>query len=54
MDISQQISADLAMFTRYLRVEKNASPHTVKQYMADISEFVSFMEQHQISVFAAV
>ncbi|EJL47062.1 tyrosine recombinase XerC [Brevibacillus agri] len=54
MDISQQISADLAMFTRYLRVEKNASPHTVKQYMADISEFVSFMEQHQISAFAAV
>ncbi|MGN7470242.1 tyrosine recombinase XerC [Brevibacillus sp. SAFN-007a] len=54
MDMSQQISAELAMFTRYLRVEKNASPHTVKQYMADISEFVSFMEQHQIFAFAAV
>lgn len=54
MDISQQNSADIAMFTRYLQVEKNASPHTVKQYVADICEFVAFMEQHQITVFAAV
>ncbi len=54
MDISPQISTEIEMFTRYLKVEKNASPHTVKQYVADIYEFVSFMEQHQITVFAAV
>lgn len=54
MDIPQQCSTHIAMFTRYLRVEKNASPHTVKQYLADISEFVAFMEQHQIPAFAAV
>ncbi|KQL44376.1 tyrosine recombinase XerC [Brevibacillus choshinensis] len=54
MDISQLNSAEIAMFTRYLQVEKNASPHTVKQYVADIREFVAFMEQHQITVFAAV
>lgn len=54
MDISQQASAEVEMFTSYLQVEKNASPHTVKQYVADISEFVAFMEQHQITVFAAV
>jgi integrase/recombinase XerC len=54
MDKSQQISIDVELFTRYLRVEKNASPHTVKQYVADINEFVAFMEQHQIPVFAAV
>lgn len=54
MDISQQHEAEISMFTRYLRIEKNASPHTVKQYVADIREFVAFMEQHQITAFAAV
>jgi len=54
MDITSQLSTDIEMFTRYLQVERNASPHTVKQYVADINEFVSFMEQHQITVFAAV
>jgi len=54
MDISQHNSAEIAMFAQYLQIEKNASPHTVKQYVADIREFVAFMEQHQITVFAAV
>ncbi|GED53424.1 tyrosine recombinase XerC [Brevibacillus borstelensis] len=54
MDNSQQISTEIDMFVDYLRVEKNASTHTVKHYVADISEFVAFMEQHQIPVFAAV
>lgn len=54
MDKSQQFDAEISMFARYLRVEKNASPHTVKQYVADIKEFVGFMEQHQITAFAAV
>jgi integrase/recombinase XerC len=54
MDMSQQFDAEISMFARYLRVEKNASPHTVKQYVADIKEFVCFMEQHQITAFAAV
>lgn len=54
MDTSPQYQAEILMFTRYLRIEKNASPHTVKQYVADIREFVAFMEQHQITAFAAV
>ncbi|RNB77441.1 tyrosine recombinase XerC [Brevibacillus panacihumi] len=54
MDTSPQFQAEILMFTRYLRIEKNASPHTVKQYVADIREFVAFMEQHQITAFAAV
>lgn len=54
MDISQQISTQIESFVGYLKVEKNASPYTVKQYVADINEFVLFMEQHQITVFAAV
>lgn len=54
MDISQELSTEIAAYIRYLKVEKNASPYTVKQYVADIKEFVLFMEQHQITVFAAV
>jgi integrase/recombinase XerC len=54
VDISLGQSTEIESFTRYLQVEKNASPHTVKQYVADINEFVAFMEQHQITVFAAV
>jgi len=54
MDISQQLSTEIDLFDRYLKVEKNASPYTRKQYVADISEFVAFMKQHQISAFAAV
>ncbi|WP_019119107.1 tyrosine recombinase XerC [Brevibacillus massiliensis] len=50
--------ADLAVwiddFVHYLKVEKNASPHTLKQYMGDVSEFAEFMEQHQIDTLAAV
>lgn len=54
MDISANVSAEIELFTRYLKVEKNASPHTVKQYVADINEFVAFMGQHQITTFVAV
>jgi integrase/recombinase XerC len=54
MDISQQISTMVELFSHYLRVEKNASRYTQNQYVADILEFVSFMEQHQIQAFAAV
>ncbi|NGQ93998.1 tyrosine recombinase XerC [Brevibacillus sp. SYP-B805] len=54
MDISEQISTEMEHFSRYLKVEKNASPYTLSQYMADIQEFVAFMQQHQITAFAAV
>lgn len=54
MDNEQKISTEIESFIQYLRIEKNASSLTVKHYVADISEFVAFMEQHQIPVFAAV
>jgi integrase/recombinase XerC len=54
MDILQQISTEIDFFSRYLKVEKNASPYTLNQYVADIHEFVAFMRQHQITAFAAV
>ncbi|WP_139488997.1 tyrosine recombinase XerC [Brevibacillus dissolubilis] len=54
MDKTEELSTWVENFIRYLKVEKNASPHTLRSYVADINEFVTFMEQHQISVFAAV
>ncbi|WP_232697023.1 tyrosine recombinase XerC [Brevibacillus daliensis] len=54
MDNSVQLSKWITSFVHYLKVEKNASPYTLKQYVADINEFVVFMEQQQITEFAAV
>ncbi|GAA4700683.1 tyrosine recombinase XerC [Brevibacillus fulvus] len=54
MDISAELSTQIQAFCHYLKVERNASPHTVKQYVADITEFGWFMKQHQITIFAAV
>ncbi|UFJ42117.1 tyrosine recombinase XerC [Brevibacillus humidisoli] len=54
MDKIADVSAELTAFTTYLKVEKNASPHTVKEYVADITEFAAFMEQHQITGLDAV
>ncbi len=54
MDKNADVSTWVESFAQYLRVEKNASSHTVNQYVADILEFVAFMEQHQIAAFAAV
>ncbi|MBS3897797.1 MAG: tyrosine recombinase XerC [Dethiobacter sp.] len=31
-------------FTAYLQVEKNASPHTVRNYAEDLAQFLSFLE----------
>ncbi len=54
MDSQLHFSTEIKAFHDYLKVEKNASVHTVKQYVADISEFVAFMEQHQLRSLAAV
>lgn len=54
MDNSVDLSSWVEQFLRYLQVEKNASPHTIKQYSADILEFAAFMEQHQINQLDAV
>lgn len=51
---STQFSREIDAFTDYLRVEKNASQHTVNNYVADIQEFVAFMRQHQVTALAAV
>ncbi len=54
MDNSADLSTWVEPFLHYLQIEKNASPHTIKQYSADILEFVAFMEQHQIFALDAV
>jgi integrase/recombinase XerC len=35
----------LENFLRYLRVEKNYSEHTFRNYQSDLSQFISFMQQ---------
>lgn len=35
----------LGNFIAYLKVEKNASPHTVRNYAEDLSQFLAFMEK---------
>lgn len=37
----------IEQFFRYLRLEKNASPHTVKSYREDIEQFWEFALQHE-------
>ncbi|EAX48676.1 tyrosine recombinase XerC [Thermosinus carboxydivorans Nor1] len=47
---------EIEQFFRYLRLEKNASPHTVKSYREDIEHFWEFALQHNGSevLFAAI
>lgn len=42
------------MFIRYLQVERNYSTHTILNYNKDIEHFSSFMEQHDMTSYAAV
>ncbi len=36
----------LGQWQTYLKVEKNVSPHTLRAYISDISQFISFLSQH--------
>jgi integrase/recombinase XerC len=42
------------LFLDYLLVEKNASPHTISNYMKDIDQFVSFLKREHIQSFPEV
>jgi len=44
----------ISEFETYLKVEKNASLHTIKNYLADIEQFHSFIEKEMINVFSEV
>jgi integrase/recombinase XerC len=41
-------------FIQYLRVEKNASPHTVLNYSNDLSQFLQFMDDERIEQLQSV
>lgn len=38
----------LGSFVTYLQVERNASPHTVRNYAEDIGRFLKFLDEHQV------
>jgi integrase/recombinase XerC len=44
----------IPLFVEYLQVEKNASSHTVSNYVRDIDDFYYFLKQQAILDFAAV
>lgn len=54
MPTSHNFHELIEAFVRYLKVEKNASPHTVTEYIRDIRDFVAFLEQHHVFELAAV
>lgn len=44
----------LQLFVEYLQIEKNASSHTISNYVRDIEDFFLFLEQQTSVDFAAV
>lgn len=42
------------LFLEYLRVEKNASAHTLKAYVSDLDQFCSYLQDEQVGTFGEV
>jgi len=39
---------EIVRFSRYLRGEKNVSPHTLKSYSSDLKDFLNFLKKEKI------
>jgi integrase/recombinase XerC len=39
----------LERYVRYLQAERNASPYTIRNYQAEVAEFIAFAQQHGVS-----
>lgn len=44
----------LQSFLEFIQLEKNYSPHTVKEYQTDVQQFLSFLEEEAVSQFEDV
>lgn len=47
-------SQELQGFLEYIQLDKNYSPHTVKEYETDLQQFVQFLQEEAISSFEEV
>lgn len=47
-------SQELQGFLEYIQLDKNYSPHTVKEYETDLQQFVKFLQEEAISSFEEV
>lgn len=47
-------SQELQSFLEYIQLDKNYSPHTVKEYETDLQQFVQFLQEEAISSFEEV
>lgn len=41
--LAAEVDSYVARFLRFLEIEKNASPHTIKNYRSDLAEFFQFL-----------
>ncbi|HWN13155.1 MAG TPA: site-specific integrase, partial [Candidatus Dormibacteraeota bacterium] len=48
------MDAAVGSFLEYLGVERGASPHTLRSYTADLTEFTRFLAEERIDDLAAV
>ena len=47
-EVSSPVDGHINRFLKYLEAEKNASPHTIKNYRGDLVEFFRFIGKNSL------